>query len=54
MTTDHKHLLAAVAIAALAYFAGKREALKKAATPAANANIAGAAEWWSYAGTWGM
>ncbi|HWH83458.1 MAG TPA: hypothetical protein VNU71_14600 [Burkholderiaceae bacterium] len=52
--TSNQQFFAALAIAIGAYWVGKKQALAAAAKPTENANIAGAAEWWSYAGTWGM
>lgn len=52
--TTNQQILVLVGVAVGAYWLGKQQALKAAAMPAAQTNIEGAAEWWSYAGTWSM
>lgn len=51
MTMTDKQILGAVAIAAVAYWLGKRHAAPAAS--GANTNIAEPAEWWTYASAWG-
>ncbi|HWI12108.1 MAG TPA: hypothetical protein VNU48_12320 [Burkholderiaceae bacterium] len=52
MNITETHVLAALAIALIAYQLGKKQT--QSAPAVAQTNIAAPADWWSYAGTWGM
>lgn len=47
-----KHILAAVALAALAWHLGKRSGQAISAAPTNHGEIQQAGDWWTYAGTW--
>lgn len=51
MSITTNHVLAAIAIAALAFTLGKRQA-KPAAAPTNHGEIQQTGDWWTYAGSW--